>query len=132
MYDPHTMVSRGFAFVTFEDVQDAEAALSECSRGLEVHGKILIVDKARRSRARTPTPGVYRGPPKRYPRRPGDHQYGGGYPGPAVARFDYRPRRHDRYYDSRRPHYYNSDGGARYDSYYDYRSTRRPRKRSPY
>ncbi|KIN94442.1 hypothetical protein M404DRAFT_35070 [Pisolithus tinctorius Marx 270] len=32
-------------------------------------GKVMTVEKARRGRARTPTPGRYYGPPKRYTRK---------------------------------------------------------------
>lgn len=64
MYDPHTRESRGFGFVTMESEQEAEAAITALSN-TEFFGKTIKVEKARRGRARTPTPGRYRGPPKR-------------------------------------------------------------------
>ncbi|PKK80403.1 RNA-binding domain-containing protein [Rhizophagus irregularis] len=64
MYDPHTRDSRGFGFVTMETLDEAEAA-REGINGSEINGRILTVEKARRARARTPTPGRYYGPPKR-------------------------------------------------------------------
>lgn len=63
MYDPHSRDSRGFAFVTFETAEEADAAL-EGMNGVELSGRTLVVQKARRSRARSPTPGRYHGPPK--------------------------------------------------------------------
>lgn len=64
MYDPHTRDSRGFGFVTMEVVEDAEAAIAQLN-STDQKGKIMNVEKARRGRARTPTPGRYYGPPKR-------------------------------------------------------------------
>ena len=64
MRDPHTKDSRGFAFVTMETVEDAEAAVAACN-AVELMGRVMNVEKARRGRARTPTPGQYHGPPKR-------------------------------------------------------------------
>ncbi|KAJ3318676.1 hypothetical protein HDU76_000758 [Blyttiomyces sp. JEL0837] len=84
-YDPHTKESRGFAFVSFEDIRCADEALEAINGRLELHGRIIRVDKAKRARAREPTPGRYFGPPKR--------------------NFDYRPpdrREVDRYRDDRR------------------------------
>ncbi|KAJ7654668.1 hypothetical protein DFH06DRAFT_1203050 [Mycena polygramma] len=64
MYDPHTRESRGFGFVTMETPEEAEAAVAAL-HGTELGGKAIHVEKARRGRARTPTPGRYYGPPKR-------------------------------------------------------------------
>lgn len=64
MYDPHTRESRGFAFVTMETGAEADAAVTALN-ATEFMGKTLNVEKARRARARTPTPGRYHGPPKR-------------------------------------------------------------------
>lgn len=63
MYDPHSRESRGFAFVTFETAEEADAAI-EGMNGVELSGRTLLVQKARRGRARSPTPGRYHGPPK--------------------------------------------------------------------
>jgi len=137
MYDPHTRDSRGFGFVTMETAEEADAAIVALNSS-EFMGKIMTVEKARRARARTPTPGRYYGPPKRFEyerpydprpydsryrdfddRRGGDRRGGGGrgyddYPprrgGDYDRRDDYRER--DRYRDDRR------DGGRDYDRRY--------------
>ncbi|KAF8177777.1 hypothetical protein K438DRAFT_2022179 [Mycena galopus ATCC 62051] len=64
MYDPHTRESRGFGFVTMETPEEADAAVAAL-QGTDLGGKNINVEKARRGRARTPTPGRYYGPPKR-------------------------------------------------------------------
>lgn len=64
MRDPHTKDSRGFAFVTMETAEEAEAAIAGLN-ATELMGRTMNVEKARRGRARTPTPGQYHGPPKR-------------------------------------------------------------------
>lgn len=60
MRDPHTGDSRGFGFVTFEDNGDAEAAMTSLN-ATDLLGRVINVAKARRARARTPTPGQYHG-----------------------------------------------------------------------
>ena len=63
MRDPHTKESRGFGFVNMASVEAADAA-KEGLQG-EVHeGRTLSIEKARRAKPRTPTPGRYYGPPK--------------------------------------------------------------------
>lgn len=64
MLDPHTRDSRGFGFVTMESAAEADAAITALN-ATEFMGKTLNVERARRARARTPTPGRYYGPPKR-------------------------------------------------------------------
>ncbi|KAF9163277.1 hypothetical protein BGX21_011467 [Mortierella sp. AD011] len=91
MYDPHTRESRGFAFVTMVRSEDAEAAMQVLS-GFELHGRAMSVNMARRGRARTPTPGQYRGPPKR--------ERGMGMP---YYPYDRRADRFDPRYDPRGP-----------------------------
>ncbi|CAE6452101.1 unnamed protein product [Rhizoctonia solani] len=90
VYDPHTRDSRGFAFVLMHTLEEAEAAIAGLS-GYVLEGSALRVDKARRGRARTPTPGKYVGPSK-YSERP------------------YAPREYDDYRYRR---------GGDYDDYYD-------------
>lgn len=64
MRDPHSKESRGFGFVKMVTSEQADAA-KEGLQG-EVHqGRTLSIEKARRARPRTPTPGKYYGPPKR-------------------------------------------------------------------
>jgi len=141
MRDPHTREIRGFGFVTMETSEQAELAISSLN-GTEFLGKTLSVEKARRSRGRTPTPGQYRGPAKREDtHRP--YEPRGGY----YYRYDPYDRRYDdrirrdyddgrygvrREYDDRRYRYddriptYDRYGYAapmrdRYDDRYDRR-----------
>lgn len=64
MLDPHTKESRGFGFVNMTSAEQADAA-KEGLQGEVIEGRTLSIEKARRSRPRTPTPGKYFGPPKR-------------------------------------------------------------------
>ncbi|CAD0057785.1 unnamed protein product [Aureobasidium pullulans] len=101
MRDPHTRESRGFGFVNMATGEQADAAKSGL-QGEVYEGRTLSIEKARRSRPRTPTPGKYFGPPKRskrddYGGRSGGGRYGGG----------------DRYGDDR------YGGGRDYDRYED-------------
>ena len=64
MLDPHTKESRGFGFVKMVTTEQAEAA-KEGLQGEVIEGRTLSIEKARRARPRTPTPGKYFGPPKR-------------------------------------------------------------------
>lgn len=52
MRDPHTKDSRGFAFVTMESAEEAEAAAAALN-ATELMGRTMNVEKARRGRART-------------------------------------------------------------------------------
>jgi len=141
MVDPHTRESRGFGFVQMHTAEDADAA-KDALTGEEKYGRVLTIEKARRGRARTPTPGKYFGPPKRDgpprrgPPRDYDRGYGGrdryeggggrgGYDGDRYdgRRRDYgdsyerheRPRYDDRYAPSRGSY------SRRDDYYYDSR-----------
>lgn len=64
MVDPHTKESRGFGFVNMATSDQADAA-KEGLQGEVIEGRTLSIEKARRARPRTPTPGKYFGPPKR-------------------------------------------------------------------
>ena len=64
MLDPHTKESRGFGFVKMMTSDQADAA-KEGLQGEVIQGRTLSIEKARRARPRTPTPGKYFGPPKR-------------------------------------------------------------------
>ena len=64
MVDPHSKESRGFGFVNMVTGEQADAA-KEGLQGEVIEGRTLSIEKARRSRPRTPTPGKYFGPPKR-------------------------------------------------------------------
>lgn len=98
MYDPHTRESRGFGFVTMETAEEADAAITALN-ATELMGKVMTVEKARRGRARTPTPGRYYGPPKRY-----------------THERPYDPRPYDSRY-SRDPTHDERRRGGRYDDY---------------
>lgn len=52
MRDPHTRESRGFGFVNFENVEDANAAM-EALNATTLDDRTIGVAKARRGRART-------------------------------------------------------------------------------
>ncbi|KAJ1377194.1 RNA-binding domain superfamily [Sesbania bispinosa] len=58
--DPHTKESRGFGFVTMETKDDAERCIKYLNRSV-FEGRLITVEKAKRSRGRTPTPGRYHG-----------------------------------------------------------------------
>lgn len=64
MKDPHTHESRGFGFVKMVTPEQADAA-RDGLQGEVIEGRTLSIEKARRARPRTPTPGKYFGPPKR-------------------------------------------------------------------
>jgi len=83
MRDPHTRESRGFGFVKMVASEDADSA-KDALQGEVYEGRTLSIEKARRARPRTPTPGKYFGPPKREDRPP--RGGGGGY----RDRFDVR------------------------------------------
>ncbi|KAK3057849.1 hypothetical protein LTR09_000924 [Extremus antarcticus] len=126
MKDPHTRESRGFGFVKMVDAEGADAA-KEALQGEVYEGRTLSIEKARRARPRTPTPGKYFGPPKREDGRPSgrggfrdrfddrgsgrrddNYRRGGGGGG-------YRDRYDDRGYGGgRRDDYSSSRGGDRY------------------
>ncbi|ODH53705.1 hypothetical protein GX48_00123 [Paracoccidioides brasiliensis] len=99
MLDPHTKESRGFGFVKMVTAEQADAA-KEGLQGEVIEGRTLSIEKARRGRPRTPTPGKYFGPPKR---------------GTSFARGPPRGGRYDRY-DDRRGGY--GGGGRRQDDSY--------------
>ncbi|PFH49042.1 hypothetical protein AMATHDRAFT_63950 [Amanita thiersii Skay4041] len=129
MYDPHTRESRGFGFVTMESAEEADAAITALN-GTDFMGKVIGVEKARRGRARTPTPGRYYGPPKRndyerpYDPRPYDSRYSRGFDDRRHGRGrhdDHRGgsggggRDYDRYRDSDRDRERGYGGGRDYD-----------------
>jgi transformer-2 protein len=46
MFDPHTKESRGFAFVTMNTTEDADAAIAALN-GTDLQGKTMRVEKVR-------------------------------------------------------------------------------------
>ncbi|KAH6655330.1 hypothetical protein BKA67DRAFT_534260 [Truncatella angustata] len=96
MRDPHTKESRGFGFVKMVTSDQADAA-KDGLQGEVIEGRTLSIEKARRARPRTPTPGKYFGPPKRGDRfndrrggGGGGGRYGGGYGGGRDDPYRYR------------------------------------------
>lgn len=107
MKDPHSNLNRGFAFIHYVVAEgvppgDLDRAIAECT-GRDLHGRPLVVQRAKRTRARSPTPGRYMGknPSERFMMRGGPPQpsyYGGrdgGYPqgGGRYLPRDYNNRR---------------------------------------
>ncbi|KAF2719376.1 RNA-binding domain-containing protein [Polychaeton citri CBS 116435] len=93
MRDPHTRESRGFGFVKFVTSEQADAA-KDGLQGEVYEGRTLSIEKARRARPRTPTPGKYFGPPKRAP-------YTHDRRGPPRDRYEERGYSSRRYEDRR-------------------------------
>ncbi|XP_052186280.1 serine/arginine-rich splicing factor SR45a-like isoform X3 [Diospyros lotus] len=58
--DPWTRESRGFGFVTMSTVKEADCCIKYLD-GSVLEGRVITVEKARRRRGRTPTPGRYLG-----------------------------------------------------------------------
>ncbi|KAF2486750.1 hypothetical protein BDY17DRAFT_321518 [Neohortaea acidophila] len=104
MKDPHTRDSRGFGFVKMTTSDEADAA-KDGLQGVVYEGRTLSIEKARRARPRTPTPGKYFGPPKRDDR---PARTGG-----------YRDRYDDRGYGGRRDEPRRGGGGGYRDRYDD-------------
>merc|ERR1719153_118663 len=114
--DGHSGRSRGFAFIYYENVEDATEARTSMS-GVELDGRKIRVDYSITKRAHTPTPGMYRGRPTAGSSR--NRDYG-------------RDRRDDRDYYRRRspsPYYRSRRSPSPYRRRRDYRS--RSRSYSP-
>ncbi|KAH3743206.1 serine/arginine-rich splicing factor SR45a [Pelomyxa schiedti] len=58
--DPRTHESRGFAFVTMSSKEEADEIIQKMNR-TELDGRQILIEKARRDRSRSPTPGHYLG-----------------------------------------------------------------------
>ncbi|KAF8410359.1 hypothetical protein HHK36_002887 [Tetracentron sinense] len=121
--EPRTRISRGFAFLTMETLEDADRCIKHLNQSV-LESRYITVEKSRRKHPRTPTPGNYLGlKSTRESGYRGDRgRYQGGY-----GRDDYGYRR-----SPRRSSY---EGGRDYSprrSPYEGRS-RRDRSRSlPY
>ncbi|KAF3448591.1 hypothetical protein FNV43_RR09304 [Rhamnella rubrinervis] len=114
--DPRTRESRGFGFVTMETNEDAERCVKYLNRSV-LEGRLVTVEKAKRKRGRTPTPGRYQG---LRDRRGHFHRHSCSYS--PRRRQDRDPYSRDRRGRSRSPY------GRRVDDYSD--SYRRRRERS--
>ncbi|EFJ35251.1 hypothetical protein SELMODRAFT_80254 [Selaginella moellendorffii] len=99
--DPRSHESRGFGFVALESLDDAERCIKRLHHS-NLEGRIITVEKARRSRARTPTPGKYLG--SRSERSPRYSPYRGDY----DRSYSPPPYRHRREYDRSPPSYRRS------------------------
>nr|XP_011463909.1 PREDICTED: serine/arginine-rich splicing factor SR45a-like isoform X2 [Fragaria vesca subsp. vesca] len=98
--DPRSRESRGFAFVTMETVEDAERCIKYLNRSV-LEGRLVTVEKAKRKRGRTPTPGRYQGLRDKRGRDRGDRDYGD------RGDRDYGDRNRDRDRDRRRSRSYS-------------------------
>ncbi|KAG0458926.1 hypothetical protein HPP92_022054 [Vanilla planifolia] len=142
--EPWTRISRGFAFVTMETTEEADRCVKYLNQSV-LGGRYITVEKSRRKRGRTPTPGQYLGLKNsgessyrhmgdRTGYRGGDgrDEYYDGYrrsPRRSSHRSPYHGDLGGRSYSPRHSPYY-----GRRDEYYDgyRRSPRRSPYRSPY
>ncbi|KAL8194103.1 hypothetical protein R6Q57_026345 [Mikania cordata] len=139
--EPRSRISRGFAFITMETVEDANRCIKHLNQSVLEHRQITV-ERSRRKRARTPTPGhylglknardtLYRGDRGRYR---GRDDYGYRRSPPRRSPPPYRGGgRHYSPPPRRSPPPYRGGGGGRVYSpppYYGGRS-RRDRTRSP-
>ncbi|XP_020579091.1 serine/arginine-rich splicing factor SR45a-like [Phalaenopsis equestris] len=82
--EPRTRISRGFAFLTMETTEAAERCVRHLNQSV-LEGRYITVEKSRRKRPRTPTPGQYLGlknsrePGYRYDRDRDRGRFRGGY-----------------------------------------------------
>ncbi|KAE9606608.1 putative RNA recognition motif domain-containing protein [Lupinus albus] len=123
--EPRTRISRGFAFITMDTVEDANRCVKYLNQSV-LEGRYITVEKSRRKRPRTPTPGHYLGlkNTREYGYRGdrGDHgRYRGG-----SGRDDYPYRRSPRC----SPYRGGRDYSPRHSPYAG--RSRRERSRSPY
>lgn len=114
MLDPHSKESRGFGFVKMATLEQADSA-KERLQGEVFEGRTLSIEKARRSRPRTPTPGKYFGPPKRG-RLNVSYQYQSQHIANTNPSDDFRRGPPPPRYDDRGGRY-PPRGGGRYDEY---------------
>lgn len=98
--DPHLKESRGFGFVAFDSPSAADEAVAGL-HNLDFHGRVLAIERAKRARPRTPTPGRYLGPSSAADRRKRDDRHHDRYYG---RRDEYYPRQT---YDPYRGSYYS-------------------------
>ncbi|CAN4078666.1 unnamed protein product [Withania somnifera] len=58
--EPRSRISRGFAFITMDSLEDANRCIKHLDQSV-LEGRYITVEKSRRKRPRTPTPGHYLG-----------------------------------------------------------------------
>ncbi|XP_050289860.1 serine/arginine-rich splicing factor SR45a isoform X2 [Quercus robur] len=139
--DPWTRESRGFGFVTMATLEEADRCIKHLNNSV-IEGRVITVEKARRRRGRTPTPGRYLGlrtirvrrrTPSYSPRRsPSYSPYRRGRSrSPRYSSERSRSRSYSPYYVRQRscsPYYSRRS----YSPDYSRRSYSRCRTRSPY
>ncbi|XVF62247.1 hypothetical protein PTKIN_Ptkin08bG0201900 [Pterospermum kingtungense] len=103
--EPRTRISRGFAFVTMDSVEDANRCIKYLNQSV-LEGRYITVERSRRKRARTPTPGHYLGLKNTRDHGRGDR---GRHRGDRGDRDDYGYRR-----SPRRSPYRGRDHSPRY------------------
>ncbi|KAI3906515.1 hypothetical protein MKW98_009423 [Papaver atlanticum] len=132
--DPRTRESRGFGFVTMSNVEEANCCLKYLDRSV-LEGRVITVEKAKRRRGRTPTPGRYLGPRSAHVRRRSCSYYSHSrsrsrsprYSSERDREISHSPDRR-RYSRSRSPYSRSPDGrGER-----SYRAHSRDRSVTPY
>ncbi|KAF3795562.1 Serine/arginine-rich splicing factor, partial [Nymphaea thermarum] len=135
--DPRTRESRGFAFVTMSTVEEADRCIKYLDRSV-LGGRVITVEKAKRSRGRTPTPGRYLGVKTVRVRRrsPSYSPYGSEYSYERDRSYSpYDRRRRDRsyspYYRRGRERYRSRSSSREGRSPYYYGSRYRSYSRSP-
>ncbi|XP_019424370.1 PREDICTED: serine/arginine-rich splicing factor SR45a-like isoform X3 [Lupinus angustifolius] len=127
--EPRTRISRGFAFITMDTVEDASRCVKYLNQSV-LEGRSITVERSRRKRPRTPTPGHYLGLKNTrdsgYRGDRGDRGDRGRYRG-GSGRDDYQYRRSPR----RSPYQGGRDYSPRHSPYGG--RSRRARSRSlPY
>ncbi|MCO5594777.1 hypothetical protein L7F22_048810 [Adiantum nelumboides] len=122
--DPRTKESRGFGFVTMDSLESAERCIRHLNKSV-LEGRVISVEKAKRKRARTPTPGKYLGVRTSGGSSSYDYERGRGYDGRRSPK--YSPYRTSRDYS---PDYSPYRGGNRYRDRSPYASGSRYRDRS--
>ncbi|KAL3838846.1 hypothetical protein ACJIZ3_023437 [Penstemon smallii] len=58
--EPRSRISRGFAFITMDSLEDADRCIKHLDQSV-LEGRYITVERSRRKRPRTPTPGHYLG-----------------------------------------------------------------------
>lgn len=90
--DPRTYESRGFGFIGYATEQEQDDAIKYLDDS-NLQGRAIRVEKAKRARPRTPTPGQYRGSKplmdRDGPPRGREPYYRDGYRGPPPSREPY-------------------------------------------
>ncbi|KAI3750138.1 hypothetical protein L2E82_20764 [Cichorium intybus] len=132
--DPWTRESRGFGFVSMSNIKEADRCIKYLD-GSVLEGRVITVEKARRRRGRTPTPGRYLGLRSARGRRGRSHTYSSERDRSRSRSYSPYYRRRGRSYSrSRSPSYYSRSPVGRRRSYHyrDYSPEERYYRRSHY